>query len=202
MATQDSRIKIKRSTVAAEVPTVAPSDNHTDGTWDALDIYKGELFLNQVDNKLYIRSDGGIYQIPINSTDGVIYSASLTIATASVLTLNGTPQTIVAAPGAGKAIELISFYTKLTYNTTAYATNTTLQLITDTANMAQGADTEILLSTASRTLKGTIATLSGILTTDTQLIANKALKVQVLSGNPTAGDSDIVVNVLYRIISI
>ena len=44
MATQDSRIKIKRSTITATVPTVPSSNDHTDGTWIATDIYKGELF--------------------------------------------------------------------------------------------------------------------------------------------------------------
>ena len=35
MATQDSRIKLKRSTVTATVPTVPSSNDHTDGTWIA-----------------------------------------------------------------------------------------------------------------------------------------------------------------------
>ena len=60
MATQDSRIKIKRSTVTATVPTVPSSNDHTDGTWIATDIYKGELFYNQADNCLWTRSDNGV----------------------------------------------------------------------------------------------------------------------------------------------
>ena len=35
---QDARMLVKRSTTTSEVPTAAPSNDHTDGTWDALDI--------------------------------------------------------------------------------------------------------------------------------------------------------------------
>jgi len=48
----DAKIVIKRSSTALEVPTVAPSDNHTDSTWSKTDIYSGEFFLNENDKKL------------------------------------------------------------------------------------------------------------------------------------------------------
>ena len=60
MATQDSRIKLKRSTVTGAVPTVPSSNDHTDGTWIATDIYKGELFYNQADGVLWSRDDNGV----------------------------------------------------------------------------------------------------------------------------------------------
>lgn len=60
---QDARILIKRSTNTGEVPTVAPSNDHTDGTWDALDIYTGELFLNVQDSKAWFRSNTGIIEL-------------------------------------------------------------------------------------------------------------------------------------------
>lgn len=60
----DARIKLKRSTNTGEVPTAAPSNDHLDGTWDALDIYKGELFVNTFDTKAWIRTDLGIVQMP------------------------------------------------------------------------------------------------------------------------------------------
>ena len=60
---QDARILIKRSTNAGEVPTAAPSNDHTDGTWDALDIYTGEMFLNVQDSKAWFRSNTGIIEL-------------------------------------------------------------------------------------------------------------------------------------------
>lgn len=187
MATQDSRIKIKRSTIMATVPTVPSSNDHTDGTWIATDIYKGELFFNQADGVLWSRDDNGV-----TCLGG---SASLTIASADVLTLNSTPLTIVGAV-AGYAIEVISASRKVDFNTTPYATNIDLQLITSGATSVQ-AQARINSSVSNIICmdKSTPA-----LATSTQLIANADLLVKVDSGNPTAGDSDITVYVHYRLI--
>jgi len=187
MATQDSRIKIKRSTITATVPTVPSSNDHTDGTWIATDIYKGELFFNQADGVLWSRDDNGV-----TCLGG---SASLTIASADVLTLNTTPLTIVGAV-AGYAIEVISASRKLDFNTTPYATNTELILITSGAISQQAKGT--INSSVSNTL--CVGKSTPGLATSTQLIANADLLVQVGTGNPTAGDSDITVYVNYRLI--
>ena len=182
MATQDSRIKLKRSTIAATVPTVPSSNDHTDGTWIATDIYKGELFYNQADGVLWTRGDSGI--------ECIQGTAKLTIASADVLQLNTTPIEIVAAPGAGYAIEVISASMKMVYVSATYSTNTTLELITAGATNRQ-AETQIKNS-ASTIRRFADATTLGSATA-IQLIDNAALNVTVASGNPTAGDSDITV---------
>ena len=189
MATQDSRIKIKRSTVTGTVPTVPSSNDHTDGTWIATDIYKGELFFNQADGVLWSRDDSGVVCLG--------GSASLTIASADVLTLNTKPITIVGAV-AGYAIEVISASMKIDFNSAAYATNTTLTLITSGATEAQ-ADNSIDASVA-RTGKFRHRYTSGAPATTTQIITNADLQVSVDSGDPTAGDSDITIHVNYRLI--
>lgn len=189
MATQDSRIKIKRSTITATVPTVPSSNDHTDGTWIATDIYKGELFFNQADGVLWSRDDNGV-----TCLGG---SASLTIASADVLTLNTKPITIIGAVS-GYAIEVVSASMKIDFNTTPYATNITLTLTTSGATEPQ-ADNSID-ATVSRTGKFRNRYTSGSLATTTQMIANADLQVSVNSGNPTAGDSDITVYVNYRLI--
>ena len=187
MATQDSRIKVKRSTVTATVPTVPSSNDHTDGTWIATDIYKGELFFNQADGVLWSRDDNGVVCLG--------GSVSLTIASADVLTLNTTPITLVGAV-AGYAIEVVNASVKVDFNTTPYATYTTIQLITDTAT-SQQANADI---GATVTQIGKFRTTEAGSPSATQLIANKSLTVTVDSGNPTAGDSDITVFVNYRLI--
>lgn len=189
MATQDSRIKIKRSTITATVPTVPSSNDHTDGTWIATDIYKGELFFNQADGVLWSRDDNGVVCLG--------GSASLTIASADVLTLNTKPLTIVGAV-AGYAIEVVSASMKIAFNTTPYATNTTLTLITSGATEPQ-ADNSID-ATVSRTGRFRHRSTSGASATATQIITNAELQVSVDSGDPTAGDSDITVFVNYRLI--
>ena len=191
MATQDSRIKLKRSTVNSTVPTVPSSNDHTDGTWIATDIYKGELFYNQADNVLWTRGDSGI--------ECIQGTAKLTIATADVLHLNTTPIEIVAAPRAGYAIEVISASMKMVYNSATYATNTSLELITAGATNSQ-ASTVIKNSASTIRRFADATTLASA--TATQLVENAALNVTVASGDPTAGDSDITVYVTYRIITL
>ena len=191
MATQDSRIKLKRSTIAATVPTVPSSSDHTDGTWIATDIYKGELFYNQADGVLWTRGDSGI--------ECIQGTAKLTIASADVLHLNTTPIEIIAAPGVGYAIEVISASMKMVYVSATYATNTSLELITAGATNSQ-ASTVIKNSASTIRRFADATTLASA--TATQLVENAALNVTVSSGDPTAGDSDITVYVTYRIITL
>jgi len=193
MATQDSRIKVKRSTVSGTVPTVAPSTDHTQPTpaWSATDIYKGELFINQADNVVWSRGDDGVFCIG--------GTAKLNIATADVLTLNTTPIEIVAAPGAGYAIQVISASFKMVYVTTQYATNFNIQLLTSGANVEQ-AEVDSLNASVSTIRALDISSTNA--PTATQIIENAALNVTVETGNPTAGDSDITVYVTYRIITL
>ena len=191
MATQDSRIKLKRSTVNSTVPTVPSSSDHTDGTWIATDIYKGELFYNQADGVLWTRGDSGI--------ECIQGTAKLTIASADVLHLNTTPIEIVDAPGAGYAIEVISASMKMVYNSATYATNTSLELLTAGATNSQ-ASTVIKNSASTIRRFADATTLASA--TATQLVENAALNVTVASGDPTAGDSDITIYVTYRIITL
>jgi len=187
MATQDSRIKIKRSTVSSTVPTIPSSSDHTDGTWIATDIYKGELFYNQADDVLWSRGDNGV-----RCLGGC---AELTLSSAQILALNTTPQTIVPAV-AGYAIEAISVSVKLDYNSSAYATNTNLLIMTDTANNPQYKRDSLLTQTIDAVWKfPEVGPPSG-----TQLIANKALTATIATGDPTAGDSPITIFVNYRLI--
>jgi hypothetical protein len=76
---QDSRILIKRSTTSGVVPTIPASNDHTDGTWLTTDIYKGELFINQADGKLWLRGDSGT--VRLLRTDGDTMSGNLDMGT-------------------------------------------------------------------------------------------------------------------------
>jgi len=188
MATQNSRIKLKRSTVTATVPTVPSSNDHTDGSWVATDIYKGELFYNQADDVLWSRGDAGVVCIG--------GSASVTLTPAQVKTLNSTPITIVGAVS-GYAIEVVSASVKLDYNTTAYLGGTILQLRHD------GADLAILRSDAlgsTITNKMIFNEHVSPTTLNTQMLDNAALQVDVSASNPTTGDSTVTVYVNYRLI--
>lgn len=153
---------------------------------------------------LIANSDGEIKQASLegfrDNFGSSIQSTSLTIASADVLQLNTTPLTIVEAQGAGKAIEVISAVLKIDYNTTPYATNTVITLLTFGASVPQADN--LIDATVARIGKFRNRSTSGEPSTATQLIANAALTVTVDTGDPTAGDSDIEVFVLYRVIDI
>jgi|DEB0MinimDraft_10_1074344.scaffolds.fasta_scaffold06579_3 hypothetical protein len=124
--------------------------------------------------------------------------ASATIPTAEVLTLGSTPIEIVANPGAGYMIEVISGVVKLDFNTTAYTGGTTIRLITSGGGQPQATCT-VLDATVSTNRKFAIVSPSTV--TYTQLLENAALNVDAVSA-VAAGDSDIEVFVLYRIIAV
>jgi hypothetical protein len=110
--------------------------------------------------------------------------------------LNTTPITIVGAVS-GYAIEVISASVKIDFNTTAYATNTFIQLITNGATTAQYGG-GILNATVATTKK--LPEISTTSATTTQLITKAALQVSTLTGDPTTGDSTVTVYVNYRLI--
>jgi len=190
MATQDSRIRLKRSTVASAQPTAAPSTDHTDGTWGVNDVYIGELFLNDTDQRLYVRTSGGILEIATGG--GELKHVQITLTAAQVLALNSTPIVLVYGI-AGKEIQVVSASAHLKYNTSTYATNVDMVL---KASSATTTDAQAQYDTS-----GTVDSLGtfDLLTTNKNIVTGDDLVASVDGGNPTAGDSDIVVDVLYRI---
>lgn len=129
------------------------------------------------------------------------YCAKVTLTAAQVLQLNSTPIQIVAAPGYGKAIDVISVARKLDFNSIAYATNLHLLLYIDTADdwMFEW-DANGLGGTNTTIIKGTNNPVT--VNSDTQLIENKSVIALVEAGDPTAGDSDITIYVYYHIINL
>lgn len=154
---------------------------------------------------LIANEDGEIKQASLEGLSSLygcdIRCASLTIASADVLQLNSTPQTIVAAQGAGTSIEVISASVKIDFNSAAYATNTSLHLHIAGADDNVGQiGNNILTATVTQTCSSYAP--SNPSSGQTQVLSNAALQVTVPSGNPTTGDSDIEVFVLYRVINV
>jgi len=59
MIKQPSRILQKRTQTSGATPTLPPSADHTDDTWNITDIYPGEIFWNMYDLEGYIGLTGG-----------------------------------------------------------------------------------------------------------------------------------------------
>lgn len=123
----------------------------------------------------------------------VKYSGSLTIETADVLMLNSTPKILVPAIS-GRIIRLINCRGKITYNSVAYATNTTLNIY-----MAVGGAPNIQFTIPTMLAAVADQYRVATITAGAQLAINADLKVTVASGNPTAGNSPIVIYFDYQI---
>lgn len=130
-------------------------------------------------------------------------SIKVTVPTADVLTLNGTPITLVAAPGAGKMIiALRASGGFATYAGVQYTTNLQLNIETSGAGLTQLQSTSgIIDSTVSGRYTNFFLQASTSPTT-THLIANTALVLKVETGNPAAGTSNLVVYLDYKIITL
>lgn len=127
-----------------------------------------------------------------------LYYTEKTIDSGNVLTSFDTPVEVLPAVS-GKTIVVMNAFLKINYGSAAYDVNTTGQLITDTATLPQVEFLSGLNATVSRSYfarpKSAVPSAS-----DTQLIQSKNLKFSTQTGNPTAGDSQIVICVYYMYI--
>lgn len=135
--------------------------------------------------------------IPATATEEII-TRTVKLPTAWILTSFTTPLTLIPAPGAGKAIRLMDLTAVMDYNSAAYASNTTFEVrYTDWSGTKVTADISSLLAATSDTyinVWGIEAQLA--------LTANAAVVIRTATGNPTAGNSDIYVTVVYRVVSL
>lgn len=134
-----------------------------------------------------------------NLAEDAIRTASVTVATASVLTLNGTPVTLVAAPGAGKIVLIEEITAKLVFNSVAYTGSNALEFrYTNGSGAKVTADlAAAFINSASGTNYATVKSVVTALTP----VANAAVVVFVPTANPAAGNSDIIFTLKYRIVT-
>lgn len=116
---------------------------------------------------------------------------------AQILALNTTPQTIVAAPGAGKMIYVKEALLHIVFATTAYAAGSAFQLQQNSITVASttaalvnsGSDLWVQMAFPAY---GTTASLGA---------SNAALIANIAGGAFTTGDSPIDVHVWYSLLS-
>lgn len=124
---------------------------------------------------------------------------SITIGTASVLTLYSTPVTIVDAPGAGYAIEVLSVIFQIDYGLSSYSGNYDLEIKCSGATNAQFSGEVLWMAMDGQKF---LSREEAFGPSQTQILENASLVATVATGNPSTGDSDITIYVRYRIISI
>lgn len=71
-----SRLILKRSDVTTLSATTAPNTDHTSSSpsWESTDVYVGEMFLNTNDQKLWVRTDSSIKEIPLLDNESALNS--------------------------------------------------------------------------------------------------------------------------------
>lgn len=143
--------------------------------------------------------DGVVTPQMLSFSTGVVAVAQLTLSSAEILALNSTPLEIVASPGVGSSIVVINAVAAQTFVAAAYTTNLILQVYTDTATIPQAANACLDFS-GTRTVQLDIGA-NVFAAADTQIISNKGLFVNVLTGDPAAGDGTIVLTVYYIVLN-
>jgi hypothetical protein len=135
--------------------------------------------------------------------DGPLKTRIVEISSAALLALNATPQTLVAAPGAGKALILIGAELWLDYGGTAYAGIAAGEDLTIKYTDANGAtlatvETTGFLDATADAFRYVYPTTAAALTP----VANAPLVLHLLTGEITTGNSPLKLRVLYRELSL
>lgn len=121
------------------------------------------------------------------------------VPSASVKALVATDYEIVAAPGLGKVIVLVAAVLTLDYATATYAwANTDHNITVGGATFANDAGAQALIEASARYSVRIAPTAA-----QTVLTENQALSLGASgTGEPTTGDSDLVVRVLYAVVDV
>lgn len=132
---------------------------------------------------------------------GAVKVKKVSVSSAAILASNTTPVELVAAPGAGKFIDVLRVYYKLNYGTVAYDTNTSWQiLLGGNGGPNYTANTNFLATTNDALVRPTANTSS--INTDPANYENLPLVAFASGGNPANGDSTVDVYIVYQILDI
>lgn len=125
-----------------------------------------------------------------------IITAEISLTSNQIKALNGTPIQLVAAPGAGKAIQLIQVNGQMSFLTAAYATHTELDI------NYHGQSTGPLKNTTLLPISSGILIDSFVGGAQSQLLSNTAVDVAVPGGNPATGAGTLRLYVTYRVLTL
>lgn len=156
------------------------------------------VVVSNVDKK--ITKENLVTAILGTSTSPTIYSATITINSAAILSSNSTPIVLIPSAGAGKAIVPLRATMTIDFNSVAYATNTSPAIYAASSNKNFFLAASSLAASLKKAFVMGQDTAYGA--SDEQIVEDKAIYFKTLTGNPTAGDSDIILNIQYIIIDL
>jgi hypothetical protein len=129
---------------------------------------------------------------------GSTQSVTVSVSSAEILALFTTPKQIIAAPGAGKYIQVLSAYVFLDFASAYSNTNTELRYAT--GQSISGAITSFLNGGSDTIANYPAGGGSGIFAFSQ--VENSAINYLAPSANPTGGTSTISINVIYRTVTV
>lgn len=131
---------------------------------------------------------------------GGLLLATPSMTSAQILNSNTTPVTLIAAPGAGKYIQLISVVCHSKFLTAAYATNLAgrLRYVGSTPVIVSFTAGLILGQAISVFIEGVMQ----ITTTGASTFTNSAVEYFTATGNPTAGGGSFQWYITYLILDV
>lgn len=153
----------------------------------------GDIFVNTAADGL-----APVWADPSGTTQ-----AKISLTTAQIKALNGTPITLVPAMGAGFAILPISVVGRLNFLTAAYATNTQLNVGFSAASDPLFTNTTLLPVTAGAPIQPFFPLAQAAVTgNDNEYISNAPLQISVPGGNPITGAGTLDVYITYQVIAL
>lgn len=155
------------------------------------------------DAKQTVDATGTVFSNNTNQTtthsQDIPITEKITLSPAQVNDMNSNPVASTIAVPTGYAIQILEIYGRNTYNTTPYATNTTINIAFTSAPTQSLWQQAVLLTETATTIRRFIKTSgSGA----DVVLPNDSLVITNTSGNPTAGDSDIDVYITYKLIEL
>ena len=143
--------------------------------------------------------DGTIDTSDLDNT--IVKYAAVEITSAEILALFTTPKSLVAAPGAGYALDFISLQLAYDYSTTVYTLTSVTNLQVKYTD-GSGAAASVLVAAAGILDQATdqIRLLDKIELSTTPVV-NAALVLTVGGANPTAGVGTLHCKVVYRVLA-
>lgn len=144
-----------------------------------------------------VTHNGDIGYVSSATANTTIYTVKKSITSPQLLALNTTPIEVIAAPGSGKAVQVLGAFIAYTYATAAYATNTTLLLVNANGTNEIATDGGSLISDVASN-KGYMTIAGGI----NSIVTNDAVVIEAQTGDPTDGGGTVDVYVTYQIITL
>lgn len=152
----------------------------------------------------YIATDTGVRYTNSGTTSSCTFTATgasiaVSLSSANILALNATPITLIAAPGAGKAIVVRGIAVKMVTTATQYANGGALEFrYTNASGAKVSADVAAAVVTATA---GTSYTSVAGVTTSLTNVANSAIVVDNATAPFITGTGTAVVTLTYDIVT-